>query len=48
MTETSIGQLFIAGIVPGLIMLTLFAIYVYFTRPRILVTHAISSEERWK
>ena len=48
MTETSIGQLFIAGIVPGLIMLMLFALYVYLTRPRIMVPHAISSGERWR
>jgi C4-dicarboxylate transporter, DctM subunit len=48
MTETSIGQLFIAGIVPGLIMLLLFALYVYQTRPRILVHHAISLGERWQ
>jgi len=48
MTETSIGQLFIAGIVPGLIMLTCFALYVYETRPRIMVPHAVSSGERWQ
>jgi C4-dicarboxylate transporter DctM subunit len=39
-TETSIGQLFIAGIVPGLIMMSLFLIYVMLSRPRVRVVHA--------
>ena len=34
-TETSIGQLFIAGVVPGLIMMSLFVLYVMLSRPRI-------------
>lgn len=48
MTETSIGQLFIAGIVPGVIMLALFAGYVYQTHPRITVSHSVSWRERWQ
>lgn len=39
-TETSIGQLFIAGVVPGLLMMTLFTIYVLLSRPRIKAGHA--------
>jgi C4-dicarboxylate transporter DctM subunit len=34
-TETSIGQLFIAGVVPGILMMTLFTIYVLLSRPRV-------------
>ena len=34
-TETSIGHLFIAGVVPGILMMTLFTIYVLLSRPRI-------------
>lgn len=47
-TETSIGQLFIAGVVPGLIMLAIFAVHTYLGRPRIRVAHAISRAERWQ
>ena len=46
MTETSIGKLFIAGIVPGTFMLTLFAAYVYFSRPRVRFTHPVDWSER--
>lgn len=45
-TETSIGQLFIGGVVPGLIMMSLFMIYVLFSRPRIRVEHKITMQER--
>jgi C4-dicarboxylate transporter, DctM subunit len=42
LTETSIGRLFLAGIVPGLIMMTLFIIYVLFSRPIIRRSHDMS------
>jgi len=45
-TETSIGQLFIGGVIPGLIMMTLFTLYVLFSRPRITVTHPYTLSER--
>lgn len=45
-TETSIGKLFIAGVVPGIILLLLFAIYVSFSRPRILTHEPISWAEK--
>lgn len=47
-TETSIGQLFIAGVVPGAIMLMLFALYVYFSRPSIQIDRSVTWEERWR
>lgn len=48
MTETSIGKLFIAGIVPGLIMLAIFAIYTYCSRPSIRIAHKVSWHDRWR
>ena len=45
-TETSIGQLFIGGVVPGIIMMSLFTIYVFYSRPRIRVGHSMSRQER--
>lgn len=45
-TETSIGQLFIGGVVPGIIMMSLFTLYVLASRPRISVAHKITMEER--
>ena len=45
-TETSIGQLFIAGVVPGMIMLILFMIYVYLSRPQVRTLHQTSAGER--
>lgn len=47
-TETSIGQLFIAGVVPGLIMITLFTIYVLLTRPHVRVVHNMPLEQKVK
>ncbi len=35
-TETSIGKLFMAGVIPGIIMMLLFIVYVTRSRPRIL------------
>ena len=45
-TETSIGKLFLAGILPGLIMMILFLIYVMFSRPTIRTIHSVSMAER--
>lgn len=47
-TETSIGKLFMAGIVPGILMLSLFVVYVMLSRPRIVVKHETTAAERWK
>jgi C4-dicarboxylate transporter DctM subunit len=46
LTETSIGKLFIAGIVPGLIMASLFAVYAMFSRPSVRTVHTLSLRER--
>jgi C4-dicarboxylate transporter DctM subunit len=46
LTETSIGKLFIAGIVPGLIMASLFAVYAMFSRPSVRTAHTLSLRER--
>jgi C4-dicarboxylate transporter DctM subunit len=45
-TETSIGKLFLAGIIPGLVMMTLFVVYVMFSRPTIRIAHTVSMSER--
>ena len=47
-TETSIGKLFIAGVVPGILMLALFALYVMWSRPRVTTKHALAAGERWQ
>lgn len=47
-TETSIGQLFIAGVLPGAIMLSLFMLYVSLSRSRITIDHAVPWAERWR
>lgn len=46
LTETSIGQLFIAGVVPGTLMLTLFGLYVLASRPTVRITRNVSWGER--
>jgi C4-dicarboxylate transporter DctM subunit len=46
-TETSIGKLFMAGVVPGILMLSFFAVYVMLSRPRIVVKHDMTAGERW-
>ncbi len=45
-TETSIGKLFIAGVVPGIVMMGLFTLYVLLSRPGIRLSHKVSLEER--
>ena len=45
-TETSIGQLFIAGVVPGLIMASIFALYALLSRPTVRVETVLSMRER--
>jgi C4-dicarboxylate transporter, DctM subunit len=47
-TETSIGQLFIAGVIPGIIMMTLFTLYVLMSRPRVQIAHNTTLEQRLK
>lgn len=47
-TETSIGRLFIAGVVPGAIMLSLFALYVYLSRPAVRVDRNVAWDEVWR
>jgi C4-dicarboxylate transporter DctM subunit len=45
-TETSIGQLFIGGVIPGVIMMSLFMIYVLISRPSIRIIHEMSLDQR--
>lgn len=46
-TETSIGRLFIAGVLPGLLMMSLFMLYVLaISRPRIVAKHTPAPGER--
>lgn len=45
-TETSIGQLFIAGVVPGMVMASLFALYAMLSRPTVRVDTVLSMAER--
>jgi C4-dicarboxylate transporter DctM subunit len=45
-TETSIGQLFIAGVVPGLIMMSCFTVYVLLSRPRVRALHSTPIAQR--
>ncbi|WP_256840339.1 TRAP transporter large permease subunit [Ornithinimicrobium faecis] len=49
MTNESTGQLFIAGIIPGALLVLLFSLYVYFTTDR-SSTHQVkyTSRERWE
>lgn len=43
-TDTSIGQLFIAGVVPGLLMMAVFSLYAWRSQPRI-ATEPVTREE---
>ncbi len=45
-TETSIGQLFIAGVVPGILMMGLFVTYVLLSRPRVRIEYRPTVAER--
>ncbi|MCB1757573.1 MAG: TRAP transporter large permease subunit, partial [Gammaproteobacteria bacterium] len=45
-TETSIGQLFIAGVVPGIIMMSLFTLYVLLSRPSVRVESHYSAAQK--
>lgn len=45
-TETSIGQLFIAGVVPGVLMMAMFTLYVFLSSPRIKAGAALPLKER--
>lgn len=45
-TETSVGKLFMAGVIPGLILLLAFAVYVSLSRPRIVSTVRIPWEQK--
>jgi len=45
-TETSIGQLFIGGVVPGIIMMSLFTLYVLVSRPRVRIAHTTTMGQR--
>jgi C4-dicarboxylate transporter, DctM subunit len=47
-TETSIGKLFLAGILPGIIMMTLFVVYVALSKPTIRRSHVVPLAERLK
>lgn len=47
-TETSIGQLFIGGVVPGLLMMSLFTLYVLLSRPQVRVHHAMPVADRMR
>lgn len=47
-TETSIGQLFIGGVIPGIIMMSLFTIYVLLSRPQVKIVHQVPIRERVK
>ncbi|MBA4743333.1 MAG: TRAP transporter large permease [Azoarcus sp.] len=45
-TETSIGQLFIAGVLPGILMMSLFLLYVVLSRPTVLTRHSVPMVEK--
>jgi C4-dicarboxylate transporter DctM subunit len=46
LTETSIGRLFLAGIIPGLVMMALFVSYVLFSRPVIRTGHELKFSDK--
>lgn len=45
-TETSIGQLFIGGVIPGMIMMGAFTVYALLSRPAIRVSHTLPVKRR--
>ena len=45
-TETSIGQLFIGGVIPGMIMMSAFMAYVFLSRPAVRVVHTMPLRQR--
>lgn len=47
-TETSIGKLFMAGVFPGIVMMSLFMVYVMTSQPRIRRANSIPWKERWE
>lgn len=46
LTETSVGKLFMAGVIPGIIMMLLFMVYVTMSRPQVRVPVTMPMAER--
>lgn len=45
-TETSVGKLFMAGVIPGIVMMLLFIVYVALSRPRVRRKHKLPLAEK--
>ncbi len=45
-TETSVGKLFMAGVLPGAVMMLLFVVYVTLSRPRVRQQHKMTLAEK--